>query len=123
MTTTPFRPVLYLKDRCPWCLKLRLFLLEAGLIGGFELRVFVPGDDQEAAIRAELEPHVEKVTFPIAQIAPGRYLPDSGAIIDHYAQEAGVDVASLPTLDQYVRGPLATMAALRKEIAELKGKG
>ncbi|WP_068091964.1 glutathione S-transferase N-terminal domain-containing protein [Novosphingobium rosa] len=123
MTTTPFRPVLYLKDRCPWCLKLRLFLLEAGMIGRFELRVFVPGDDLEAAMRAELEPHVEKVTFPIAQIAPGQYLTDSGAIIDHYAQEAGVDVASLTTLDQYVRGPLATMAALRKEIAELKGKG
>jgi hypothetical protein len=100
-----------------------LFLLEAGLIGGFELRVFVPGDDLEAAMRAELEPHVEKVTFPIAQIAPGQYLPDSGAIIDHYAAEASVDVASLSTLDQYVRGPLATMAALRKEIAELKGKG
>ncbi len=120
MTDTPFRPVLYLKDRCPWCLKLRLFLLEAGLIDRFELRVFVPGDALEAEMRAELEPHVEKVTFPIAQTALGQYLPDSGVIIDHYAAEFGVDVASLPTLDQYVRGPLATLTALRKEIAELK---
>lgn len=120
MTSPSFRAILYLKDRCPWCLKLRLFLLEAGLIGQFELRTFAPGDDAEEAIRAELAQHFEKVTFPTVQNAPGAYLRDSEAIIQHYAKEAGIDPASLPTLDQYVRGPIARMAALRKEIAELK---
>jgi glutathione S-transferase len=115
-----FRPVLYVKDRCPWCLKLRLFLLEAGLSDRFDWRFFGPGDVAEEGIRAELAPYFEKATFPTVEIAPGRFIQDSQAIIDHYAAEFGVDVGKLYTLDQYVRGPLARIAELRKEIAELK---
>jgi glutathione S-transferase len=120
MTTTHFRPVLYVKDRCPWSLKLRIFLLEAGLSDHFDWRFFGPGDAKEDGIRAEIAPYFEKVTFPTVEIAPGRMIQDSQAIIDHYAAEFGVDMAGLHTLDQYVRGPLAQMAALRKEIATLK---
>jgi glutathione S-transferase len=43
MTDHAFRPVLYVKDRCPWSLKVRIFLLEAGL-STIRLRVFAPGD-------------------------------------------------------------------------------
>jgi len=121
MATTIFRPVLYVKDRCPWCLKLRLFLLEAGLSDRFDWRFFAPGDVTEAGFRAELAPYFETVTFPTVEIAPGRYIQDSQAIIDHYAAEFGIDVAGLFTLDQYVRGPLARLAELRAEIKELKG--
>ena len=100
-----FRPVLYLKDKCPWCLKLRLFLLEAGLADLVEERFFAAGDEAEAGIRAYLGAHLEKVTFPTVELAPQQFLQDSQAIIDHYAAQAGVDVASLKVLDQYVRGP------------------
>lgn len=120
MTTPSFRPVLYVKDRCPWCLKLRLFLLEAGLSDRFDWRVFAPGDVMEEGIRHELASHFEKVTFPTVEIAPGQFIQDSQAIIDHYAAETGIDPADLPTLDQYVRGPLARLGELRKEIAGLK---
>jgi len=119
--TASFRPVLFLKDKCPWCLKLRLFLLEAGLKDAVEERIFAAGDEAEAGIRAHLAPHLEKVTFPTIELAPGEFLQDSQAIIDLFAEREGIDVASLPVLDQYIRGPLATIGALRKELAALKG--
>lgn len=115
-----FRPVLYLKDTCPWCLKLRLFLLEAGLADRVEERFFAAGDAAEAGIRAYLGAHLEKVTFPTIELAPQVFLQDSQAIIEHFAAAEGVDVASLKVLDQYIRGPLAKMAELRAEIAALK---
>jgi hypothetical protein len=120
MTTPDFRPIAYMKDGCPWCLKFRLFLLEAGLLGQFDLREFVPGDAREEAIRAELGAHFEKPTFPTVQIAPGEFMRESDDLIAHYAAQFGVDVGHLLVFDQYVRGPIARMAQLRAEIAQLK---
>lgn len=91
----PFKPVLYMKQGCPHCFKLQLFLLEAGLLGDFEPREWTPGDEAEAAIKAELAPHFDKVTFPTAQIAPGIYQNESDALVNRYADEAGVDPQSL----------------------------
>jgi glutathione S-transferase len=122
MTTPAFRPIAYLKDCCPWCFRFRLFLLEAGLQDRFDLRVFVPGDAQEAQIRAELAPHVENVTFPVVQVAPGQFLSDSAALVAHYAAQDGIAIDSLALLDQYERGPLATMGALRREVQALHGQ-
>jgi glutathione S-transferase len=119
MTTMQFRPVLYVKDRCPWSLKVRIFLLEAGLSDHFDC-AFSRRAMHEAGIRAELEPYLEKVTFPTVEIAPGRFIQDLQAIIEHYAAEFGVDLAGLLTLDQYVRGPLARIAELQGEVAALK---
>jgi len=121
MSHSDFRPVVYLKDTCPWCLKFRLFVLEAGLREHFEFREFVPGDDREAAIREELAPHFAKPSFPTVQIAPGVYMRESDDLIAHYADAYGVDAAALPTLDQYIRGPLVRIAQLRAEIASLGG--
>jgi hypothetical protein len=115
-----FRPVLYLKDACPWCLKLRIFLLEAGLSGLVDERIFVPGDAAEEGIRVYLGAHLEKVTFPTLEVAPGQFVQDSQVLIDKFAAEHGTDVSSLRVLDQYVRGPLATIGALRTELAALK---
>ena len=121
MSQADFRPVVYLKDRCPWSLKFRLFLLESGLRDHFDFREFVPGDEREAPIRTELNRHFEKPSFPTVQIAPGVYMRDSDDLIAHYAAAHGIDVAALATLDQYVRGPLVTIAELRAEIARLQG--
>ncbi|NOW46664.1 glutaredoxin 2 [Novosphingobium sp. SG751A] len=121
MSSSDFRPIVYLKDRCPWCLKFRLFLLESGLRGHFDFREFVPGDDREAAIREELAPHFAKPSFPTVQIAPGIYMRESDDLIAHYAAAHGVEMDDLPTLDQYIRGPLVRIAELRAEIAELRG--
>ena len=66
---TDFRPVVYLKDLCPWCFRFRLFLLESGLQDRFDLRVFVPGDAQDVAIREELAPHFDTITLPLHPVS------------------------------------------------------
>ncbi len=122
MATSDFRPVLYLKDKCPFCLKVRLFLLEAGLLPDVEVREFAPGTEQEQAIKDELGPHLEKVTFPAAQTEPGRYMADSDGIVGHFAGRAGVDPAKMPVLQQYLTGPFTSMMNLFRENRELKEK-
>ena len=113
-------PVLYLKDKCPFCLKVLIFLLEAGELDEVVVRSFVPGTPERDALRAELAPHFETVTFPAAQIEPGVYIKDSDAIIGHFAQQAGVDPAGLPVFQWYANGPFAQLGALYRENMELK---
>ena len=119
MTDTVRRPILFVLPTCPFCLKLRLFLLEAGLLEGAEVReADTPG--AEAAIRQELEPHFEKVTFPTIRLSSGAYLADSDAIITHFARPADIDPDSLPTYQAYLTGPLAAMKKLFAENMQLK---
>ena len=120
MSDTTFRPVIYLKEKCPFCMKVRIFLLEAGLRDQVEVRDLVPGTDREQEIRAELEPMLEKVSFPAAQTEPGRYMTDSDAIIGHFAAIAGADPVSMPVLTAYVDGPFQQIMQLYRENMELK---
>lgn len=120
MTDTTFAPVLYLKEKCPFCLKVRLFLLEAGLLPDVKIREFTPGTDEEQAIKAELGPHLEKVTFPAAQLAPGQYMADSDGIIGHFAAKANVDPAQMPVLSAYIGGAFQSLMNLYRENMELK---
>ncbi len=120
MADTSFRPVVYLKEKCPFCLKVRIFLLEAGLAGSVDVREFTPDTPQEETLKAELKPHFEKVTFPSAQVAPGRYINDSDGIIGHFAQQAQVDPAQMPVLSSYVGGAFQQMMNLFRENMELK---
>ena len=70
MTEAAFVPTLYVKQGCPFCLKLRIFMLESGLLDTVEVREFAVGSDEEQAIRAELAPHLEKISFPTAKLGP-----------------------------------------------------
>jgi len=115
-------PVLYLKDKCPFCLKVLIYLLEAGLLDGMEVRSFVPGEPEEAELRAELAPHFETVTFPAAQTEPGVYMKDSDAIIGYFADKSGIDPADLQVFQWYAQGPFASIGALYRENRELKEK-
>jgi glutaredoxin 2 len=117
---TETTPVLYIKERCPHCFKVLLFMQEAGLLDRVEVRRFAAGSPEEQAIRDELAPHIEKVSFPAAPLSTGRYMTESDDIIDHFAAEAGVDKAQMPLLKHYVEGPYQNLSRLRKEIAELK---
>lgn len=120
MTDSRFKPIVYLKQNCPFCMKVRLFLLEAGLGEAVETRNFAPGEPEEAAIRAELSPHFEKPSFPAAQLEPGRYLADSDEIVARLAAWSGRDLATMPVYRNYVDGPFAGMMRLWKENQELK---
>lgn len=87
---------MFLKENCPFCLKIRIFLLEAGLSSKIDIRNFVPGSEEEAAIRAELQPNLEKVSFPAAHLAQGQYITGSDEIVAILARLANRDPASMP---------------------------
>lgn len=120
MTDTRFKPIVYLKQNCPFCMKVRLFLLEAGMENDVEMRDFVPGTPEEDAIRAEILPHVEKASFPTAQLEPGRYVAESDAIVSLLAKTSGRDPARMTVYCNYVDGPFAMAMSLWKENIELK---
>jgi glutathione S-transferase len=120
MTQTTFKPIVYLKQNCPFCLKIRIFLLEAGMAQDVETRDFAPGTPEEDAIRTELAPHLDKVSFPSAQLEPGRYIAESDDIIAFLAAKSGRETASLPTYSNYVEGSFSMMMSLWKENQELK---
>lgn len=117
---TGFTPTLYLKDKCPFCFKVRVALLEAGLWDKVTVREFVTGEPEEAAIRETLAPHFEKVTFPAAELAPGKFLADSDGIIAELLATIGRKPEEMTALNAYLRGPFASMMTLYKENSELK---
>lgn len=120
MMTGPFKPIVYLKQNCPFCMKIRLFILEAGLADDVETRDFAGGTPREDMIRAELAPHLSKVSFPAAQLQPGQFIADSDAIIAALARESGRDPAEMPVYQNYVEGPFAVLMKLWKENIDLK---
>lgn len=120
MTGHAFKPIVYLKQNCPFCLKIRLFLLEAGLTDEVDVRDFAAGAPDEEAVRAELSPHLEKITFPAAHIEAGRYIAESEDILSALAARFGREPASLPVYRNYVEGSFAMAMKLWKENQELK---
>ncbi len=116
----PSKPVVYVKRSCPFCLKVKLFLLEAGLMKTVAIHEFEPGSQQEHDIRSELAGRLDKVSFPAAWIEPGRYLTEADTIIALLAARAGRDPADMPVLASYVEGALKPMMALWKENFEPK---
>ena len=120
MTDTDFTPILYLKQNCPFCQKVRIALLETGQRDGIDIRDFAGGSPEEQAIRTVLEPHVAKISFPAAEIAPGRFLNESDEIVAWVGERAGQDPAALPVYRNYVDGPFTAMMSLWRENHELK---
>lgn len=120
MTDNTFKPIVYLKENCPFCLKVRLFLLESGLASEVETGDFVPGTQQEEKIRAELQPHIEKISFPSAELEPGRYVTESDDIVTFFAAKAGRDPKEMAVYRNYVDGVFAMSMTLWKENMELK---
>ncbi len=120
MTDQAFRPTIYLKEKCPFCMKIRIFLLESGLRDSVEVQDFAPGTPQEQEIRDAVSPHLEKVSFPAAEVAPGEFLADSDGIISRLAQGVGQDPSQMPVLKAYLEGPFQQIMTLFRENMELK---
>jgi glutathione S-transferase len=120
MTEPSFKPVFYFKQNCPFCLKIRLFLLESGMVEAVDIRDFIPGSRQEEEMRAELRPHLARLSFPAAQLEPGRYVAESDEIIALLAEKSGREPENMPVFSNYVEGPLKTMMDLWKENQQLK---
>jgi glutathione S-transferase len=115
-----FKPVVYVKQYFPFCLKLRIFLLEAGLSEKVELVELIPGTPEDEAARAELEPHFEKLSLPACQIEPGNYIKETDVIISTFADREGIDPDQLPTLKSYTDGPFKNLINLYHENVALK---
>ncbi|GHC88521.1 glutaredoxin [Novosphingobium pokkalii] len=120
MTSPAFRPVLYLKRSCPFCLKVAAFLSEAGQFDQVDVRAFWPGDEHEAPIRAALAPHLDKVTFPALEVEPGRVIADSDAIVALYAEKTGLDPAKAPFYAYVMAGPFRRIREAFAESQELE---
>ena len=120
MADAGFRPTVYLKAKCPFCMKLRIFLLESGLRDSVEVKDFAPGAPEEQQIRDEVTPHLEKVSFPAAEVAPGEFLADSDGIIARLAEGVGQDPGQMPVLKAYLEGPFQSIMTLYRENMELK---
>jgi len=115
-----FKPTLYLNHRCPFCLKLMIFVREAGMWDDFALEVFEPGSDAHAAIKEKLASHFDSVTFPSAQIAPGEYMKDTAALIARFEEQSGKSAADMPLLDYYQTGVMKQVGELFMENKRLK---
>lgn len=125
-----FTPILYMKTSCPHCMKLGAFLVEAGIWDRFEIRGFFEGDENEAAIRAELTAQFEKASFPTLQHAPGEYMKESEDIIALFADELGLDPANMSYYQYMIGGPFRRMRSsfrlmmeMRKEMEAAQAKG
>ncbi len=119
MTAT--RPKIYLKHTCPYCLRLRIFLTEAGIADRFEFVVFEDGDDTHQALRARMQAAGQQPSFPAAELAEGQLTTGTDELIARFAKDAGVDAATLPLLAYYTTGVFRRHTEMFKELKALKG--
>lgn len=115
-------PTLYLKHACPFCLKLRIFLTEAGLADRFRFVVFEDGDATHKALRRRFEEAGQEPGFPAAELTPGTLETGTDDLIARFAREAGsgIDPAGLPLLGYYSEGVFKAHTAMFKELQALK---
>ncbi len=84
----------------------------SGQLDRVVLREFVPGTEEETKIRSLLDPVVEKVTFPTAELTPGNFTTESDAIVAHFAERAGVEPEVMPTYQSYLTGVFKNLGEL-----------
>ncbi len=119
MSEASFTPIVYVRTGCPFCLKLRLFLLESRLLDRVTLREGqTPEEHQRLA--DHLTERLGKASFPSAEIAPNEYLGDSDTLVAYFARESGVEPDGLPTYQAYVGGVMPQLQQLYRENIELK---
>ena len=122
MSTSEFRPTLYLLHQCPFCLKLMIYLSESGLLDRFDRVVFEADSKEQTQVRESLSAHFDKVTFPAAEVAPGDYRKDTDTLIAYFAERGGADPSSLTLLSYYDSGVKEKVIELFMENRALKEK-
>jgi glutaredoxin len=116
----PSPATLYLKRSCPHCLKLRIFLTEAGIADRFAYVVFDDGDETHKALRARMEEAGQEPSFPAADLGDGKLTTGTDGLIARFALEAGVDPAAMPLLDYYAGGVFKRCGEMFLELRALK---
>jgi len=118
--TNETKTTAYLKRTCPYCLKLRVFLTEAGLADRFDFQVFDDGDETHKALRARMEAEGQQPSFPAVEGADGKLETGTDDLINRFAKEAGQDPSSLPLLDYYSNGVFKRQGEMFRELKALK---
>jgi len=112
---------IYLKSTCPFCLKLRIFLTEAGIADQMDFTVFTDGDETHKALRSRMEAAGQEPSFPAAELEPGKLSTGTDQLIAHFAKQAGVTPESLPLLNYYSQGVFKKYGEMFRELRQLKG--
>ncbi|MBB5986702.1 glutathione S-transferase N-terminal domain-containing protein [Sphingobium lignivorans] len=120
--TSANRPIAYLKRSCPFCLKFRIFLTEAGLADNFTFEIFDDGDETHQALRARMEAAGQQPSFPAVESTPGTIDTGTDDLIARFAGEAGVAPVSLPLLDYYANGVFKRHGEMFRELRTLKAQ-
>ena len=120
MNDTVFKPIIYLLHGCPFCMKVRVFLLEAGLIDQVDIQLIEDGSEEGRQVTEKLAAHLPKVGFPTAELTQGQYMTESDDIIAWFAKGAGIDVETLPTFQDYVGGIFDRHLGMYRENMQLK---
>lgn len=118
-TNAPIK--VYLKKTCPFCLKLRIFLTEAGLADQMDFTAFAEGDTTHQALRSRMQAAGQEPSFPAVELEPGKLTTGTDALISHFAKQAGVDPATLPLLSYYTEGVFQKYGEMFRELRQLKG--
>ena len=120
MASNDFPPRVILKRECPFCLKLMIFLHEAGIAGEFRY-LAVHGDTEEyEEVRSILEETLGDASFPTVEVSSGEFMSGSDELIDHYAEQHGVDRSQLSLLSYYEGGVFPAMTEMFQENQALK---
>ena len=112
---------IYLKKTCPFCLKLRIFLTEAGLADRMDFVVFSDGDETHQSLRSRMQAAGQEPSFPAAELEPGKLSTGTDQLIAHFANQAGVKPETLPLLNYYSEGVFPRYGEMFRELRQLKG--
>ncbi|RYZ57034.1 MAG: hypothetical protein EOP08_17645 [Proteobacteria bacterium] len=115
------RTRIYLKNTCPFCLKLRIFMTEAGIADRADFVVFEDGDATHKQLRSQMEAAGQSPSFPAAELEPGKLTTGTDDLIGHFARQGGVSPATLPLLAYYNEGVFKKYGEMFRELRELKG--
>jgi hypothetical protein len=115
------RPKAYLLKGCPFSMRLRIFLTEAGLTNEIDIVPVENGDDNHRKLFAEVEAAGLKPAFPIVTRAPGSFEIDSQTVIERMVREHKIDTGSLALLRFYNEGMLPRFGKMFMELKRLKG--
>lgn len=120
MTDAVFYPRAYVLNGCPFCLKLRIFLTEAGLASKVTFIVSVGHDDVQNALFSHLKAAGLNATFPAVEFEPGLFQLGADDLIARFARDADVDMSALPLLDYYTDGVFKRYGEMFLELRRAK---
>ena len=120
MADSDFTPRVILKQECPFCLKLMIFLTEAGLAENFRYLTVHGDTDEYEEVRAILEETLGEASFPTVETERHQFMSGSDEIIDFYAEKHGIDRASMKLLTYYEGGVFPAMTEMFKENQAMK---